>query len=107
MISRMGFSLSLCPDFKQKRLQSFEVGAQRLFASFNVLFGAIPVFDDKRQASATVKWDQGLDNVVAIDGRLVIGRSELENGPGPQLGRIVKFVDTKRSNTPYVRKHRG
>src|SRR5689334_4259217 len=104
MISRMGFSLSLCPDLEQKRLQSFEVGAQRFFTSFDFFFGTIPVFDDKRQASAAVQGDQGLNNVIAIDGGLVIGSGKLKNGSRPQLLRIVEIVDIERGNAPQLRK---
>src|SRR5580765_9060314 len=100
MISRMGFSLSLCPDFEQKWLQSFEADAERLLTSFNVFFGAIPVFGDKRQASATVQWHQGLNYVVAIDGGFVIRGGELEYGPGPQLLRIIEFVDAEPRDAP-------
>jgi hypothetical protein len=98
MISRMGFSLSLCPDFEQKRLQLFEVGAQRLFTLFDFFFGAIPVFSDKRQASAAVERDQGLNNVIAVDSGLVIGSGELENSFRPQLFGIVEIVNIERGD---------
>src|ERR1700757_1390894 len=85
IISRMVFSLSVCPDFEQVGLQSFEVGAQRFLKHFDVFPGPIPIFGEKGQASAPVQGDQGLNNVVAVYGGFVIGSDKLEDGLGPQL----------------------
>src|SRR5215469_14227820 len=93
MISRIGFSLSVCPNFKQIRLQTFEVGAKRFLTALDILGRTISIFREKSQASSAVKRNQSLDNMVPIDDRFVVGSNELIDSLCPQFRGIVEFVD--------------
>src|ERR1700693_2185649 len=92
MISRIGVSLSISPDFEQVRLQSFELAAQRFQTSFDVFPGTISILQQQGQSPSTVERNKGLDNMVPIDDGFVIRSRELKHGLCPHVRGVIELA---------------
>src|SRR6266849_5073556 len=107
MISRIGVSLSVSPDFEQVRLQTFELAAKRFHTSLHVFPGTLSVFQQKGQRSSTVQRNQGLNNMVAIDDGSVIRSRKLKHGLGPHLRWIIEIANVQSRDSLQFGKCRG
>src|SRR5450759_858262 len=107
MISRIGASLSIRPNFEQIGLQSFELVAQRFHIFFDVFPGNISILQQKGQSSSTVERNQGLNNMVATDDGFVIGGRELKHGLGPNVRRVTELADFESRDSLQFRECRS
>src|SRR6267142_4823583 len=99
MISRIGISLSISPDFEQVRLQSFELAAKRFHTLLDVFPGTFSILQRKSQRSSTVQRNQCLKNVVTTDNGFVIRSRELKHGLGPHVRRVIEIVNVQSGDS--------
>src|ERR1700757_228499 len=107
MMSRIGISLPLRPDFEQVRLQSFELGAHGFHTGLDVFPGPVAMFQQKRQDPPTIERNQCLDDMVTINHRFVIRGGEFKYSFGPQVRGVVKFTEIERCDFLQFRARRG
>src|SRR5882762_5282910 len=93
MISRIGVSLSVSPDFEQVRLQSFKLAAKRFDTILDVFSGTFSILQQKGQSSSPVQRNQGLNNMVTTDDGFMIRSRELKYGLGPHVRWVIEIAN--------------
>src|SRR5258706_11463989 len=99
MISRIGISVSIRPDFEQVGLQSFELAAKRFHTSLDVFPGTVSILQQKGQRSSTVQRNQGLNNMVTTDDRFVIRSRKLKYGLCPHVSWVIEIADVESGDS--------
>src|SRR6266850_4107171 len=107
MISRIGVSLSVSPDFEQIRLQSFELAAKRFHTFLDVFSGPFSILQQEGQSSSAIQRNQGLNNMVTADDRSMIGSRKLKHGLSPYVCREVEIADLQSRDCFQFGKCRG
>src|SRR5262249_39796171 len=104
IMSRMDASLSVAPSFEQIRLLPLELATESFHTVVDVLPSTLSIFQEEGQTPASVERNNGLNDMVPIDDRLVIRRRELKDGFRPQFHWISEVSSVKGRDSLQFRK---